>query len=50
MGALHVHSPELTVHIDHRTYRVQLAKMGHGPCSSQVGDNFYVVSSSLILV
>jgi hypothetical protein len=29
--------------------RVQLAKTGHGPHSSQLGDNFYAVSS-LILV
>jgi hypothetical protein len=26
------------------------AKKGHSPCSSQLGDNFYAVSSSLILV
>jgi hypothetical protein len=30
--------------------RVQLSKTGHGPHYSQLGDNFYVVSSSLILV
>jgi len=30
--------------------RVQLAKTVHGPHSSQLGDNFYAVSSSLILV
>jgi len=30
--------------------RVQLTKMGHSPHSSQLGYNFYVVSSSLILV
>jgi magnesium-transporting ATPase (P-type) len=30
--------------------RVQLLKKGHGPNSSQLGDEFYVVSSSLILV
>ena len=30
--------------------RVQLAKTGHGPHSSKLGDNFYAVSSSLILV
>jgi hypothetical protein len=30
--------------------RVYLAKTGHGPHSSQLGDNFYAVSSSLILV
>jgi hypothetical protein len=30
--------------------RVYLAKTGHGPHSSQVGDNFYAASSILILV
>ena len=30
--------------------RVQLTKTGHGPHSCQMGDNFYMVSSSLILV
>jgi hypothetical protein len=30
--------------------REKLAKTGHGPHSSQLGDNFYAVSSSLILV
>ena len=30
--------------------RVYLAKTGHGPHSSKLGDNFYTVSSSLILV
>jgi len=30
--------------------RVQLVKMGHGPYSSQLSDNFYTVSSLLILV
>jgi len=30
--------------------RVYLAKTGHGLHSSQLGDNFYAVSSSLILV
>jgi len=30
--------------------RVQLAKTGHSPHSSPLGDNFYAVSSSLILV
>ena len=30
--------------------RLYLAKMGHGPHSSQLGDNFYAVSSTLILV
>ena len=30
--------------------RVQLTKIGHGPHSSQLGNNFYEVSSSLILV
>ena len=30
--------------------RLQLAKTGHGPRSSQLGDNFYAVSSSLNLV
>ena len=29
---------------------VKLAKTGHGPQSSQLGHNFYAVSSSLILV
>jgi hypothetical protein len=29
--------------------RVQLAKTGHGPHSSQLADNFYAVNSSLIL-
>jgi hypothetical protein len=30
--------------------RVKLAKTGHGPQSFQLGDNFYALSSSLILV
>ena len=30
--------------------KVYLAQTGHGPHSSQLGDNFYAVSSSLILV
>jgi len=30
--------------------RVKLAKTGHGPHSSQLGDFFYAVSLSLILV
>ena len=29
--------------------RVKLAKTGHAPHSSQLGDNFYAVSSSLIV-
>jgi hypothetical protein len=29
---------------------VQLAKTGHGPHSSQIGDNFYAVSSMIILI